>query len=57
VLELRRLTPRRADHYRQTPQCPIFLPPENKDADEAHGQRFQAEMQRLMAAGAYNNLL
>jgi len=34
-----------------------FPSPENKDADEAHGQRFQAEMQRLMAAGAYNNLL
>lgn len=30
---------------------------EYKDPDEAHGQRFQAEMQRLISEGAYNNLL
>jgi hypothetical protein len=34
----------------------LALYAENKDADEAHGQRFQAEMQCLIAAGAYNNL-
>lgn len=35
----------------------VKLYAENKDADEAHGERFQAEMQRLIAEGAYNNLL
>jgi hypothetical protein len=35
----------------------VKLYAENEDADEAHGKRFQAEMQRLIAAGAYNNLL
>jgi len=35
----------------------VKLYAENKDADEAHGERFQAEMQRLITAGAYNNLL
>jgi hypothetical protein len=30
---------------------------ENRDADEAHGQRFQVETQRLIPASAYNNLL
>jgi hypothetical protein len=43
--------------------CPLLISDkfgpyaENRDADAAHGQRFQVEMQRLIAAGAYNNLL
>jgi hypothetical protein len=35
----------------------VKLYAENKDADDKHGKRFQAEMQRLIAAGVYNNLL
>jgi hypothetical protein len=35
----------------------VKLYAENKDADETHGERSQAEMQRLIVAGAYNNLL
>jgi hypothetical protein len=35
----------------------INLIEDNGDPDENHGSRFQAEVQRLFAAGAYRNLL
>jgi hypothetical protein len=35
----------------------VKLYTENKDADEAHGIRFKAEIKRLIEAGAYDNLV
>ena len=35
----------------------VKLYAENQDADEAHGARFQTEMNRLMEMGAYSQLL
>jgi hypothetical protein len=35
----------------------VKLYAENQDADEAHGARFQEEMNRLMGMGAYSQLL